>query len=316
MPGTSIADTERRLALEWSAPGEFSSPTEVLIPAGANGTTFAVEALDDSVVEGLSRVLLTARMAGFAPAEMEFKLDDNESGNLRLSLPSSIREGTIHMEEPCWVSMPAAVQHDTEVALVGFGRLHPPARVIVPAGAQSARFNLRILNDRYNNLPPMDDRFRATTSGWPPAVASMAVVDDDARGFTLQLPQRVLEGIPSTAKVQFYAPFDRPVTLRITSSPSGLDHPSQMTVPAGTSLVDIPLSKADDLEASRNIGVQLLVQVDGIDIQGASLGVIDNDSPAQSLSMVVDPRGPKTRHRVGDRHLWLLARCHRWSGLR
>ncbi len=207
MPETSIADTERRLALEWSAPGEFSSPTEVLIPAGATGTTFAVEALDDSVVDGRSRVLLTARMAGFAPAEMEFKLDDNESGNLRLSLPSSIREGTIHMEQPCWVSMPAAVQHDTEVALVGFGRLHLPARVIVPAGAQSARFNLRILNDRYNNLPPMDDRIRATTSGWPPAVASMAVVDDDARGFTLQLPQRVLEGIPSTAKVQFYAPF-------------------------------------------------------------------------------------------------------------
>ncbi len=288
LPPLSTAATDLSVALSWSAPGEFASPVEAVIPAGSNQVTFPVEALDDVLADARSRVRLTARLAGYAPATLDFTLDDNESGTLRLSLPVSGHEGTPRLTDPSWVLLPAPALHDTEIDLGGEGRLLPQARVVVPAGAQSARFDLQILEDPYFNQLPAADLVRASTPGWPPVTGSLPVNDNDLPLVTVDLPQQVIEGTPTVGRISFRSPLDRPLEFRLTSTPSGLIHPSRVTVPAGASAVEFPLSRTDDLQATPGIGVRLSLAASGFEPLSASTSVLDDDYPPQSLSVLLE----------------------------
>lgn len=286
---SAAAATDLPVTLSWSAPGEFASPAQAVIPAGDTQVTFPVQALDDAVPDARSRVRLTARLAGYAPATLDFTLDDNESGTLRLSLPISGVEGSGRLTAPSWVLLPAPTLHDTEIELSGEGRLRAPTRVVVPAGSHSARIDLQILDDPFFNQPPATDLLRAFTPGWPTAAASLSVIDNDPAGFTLEVPQQVVEGSPTTGRLTFRSPPDRPLEFRLTSIPSGLVHPARLIVPPGTSAVEFPLSRTDDLQPTPNVGVQLLASAPGLDTQSKSLALLDDDYAPQSLSVLLEP---------------------------
>jgi hypothetical protein len=288
LPSASVASTNQRVALAWSAAGEFASPAEVVVPAGATEVTFPVEALDDAFADARSRVRLTARLTGHAPASLEFTLDDNESGTLQISLPAFGPEGSPSLSSPSWVLLPATALHDTEIELAGEGRLRTPARVVVPAGAHSARFDLQILEDTYFNQSLASDIVRATTQGWPAANASLRVIDNDLPGITVDAPENVIEGTPTVGQIRFRSPPDRPIEFRLSSQPMGLIHPSRVTVPAGANAVEFALSRIDDLEATPGIGVQLTLTAPGLEPLTKPLSVLDNDYPAQSLSVLLE----------------------------
>ena len=66
------------VSLGSSDPSQVNIPSSVTIPAGSASVQFAIAAIDDTVLDGLQSVTLTATAAGYASASRSLGLEDDE----------------------------------------------------------------------------------------------------------------------------------------------------------------------------------------------------------------------------------------------
>lgn len=236
VPGPSPAV----VTLNFDSPGEFSAPAQIVIPAGETRASFTITNLDDTVADGRARVLLTASAAGFGSSSAFLFNDDNESAELQLVLPSPVREASGFLSAGGRVLLASPAAHDVEVQLTGSPLIQVPATVVIPAGRIAAAFPVRIDDDGFVNPAARRATLRASSSTGPGAEVSLEVIDDDDRGFTVELPSQLVEGEPVSGIVRFATPRDHPISLTWRSDHGRLTLPSPIQVPPGTR--DIPFT--------------------------------------------------------------------------
>lgn len=283
VPGTLPLGTDLALALKLDVAGEFEVPSTVVVPAGAMSAEFEIHNLDDAVADGRALVTLTASAAGFGSATWTLIQDDNEVGSMFVTLPGPAVEGAGVLSTFGNVSLPSPALHDTEIRLASVGRVWTPTHTVIPKGAVSAHFPVRILDDRFANVPPTTDQVTASMPGWPVATGRIEIIDDEHPGFSMELDEWIHEGTPTEGRLLFANPPDRPLSIRLSIAGIEIRVPREVVLPAGETSVTFPVESPDDEVLGPQFGFELCVGTDRFGLPCRMLMRRDNDAPADRV---------------------------------
>jgi len=148
----STADLSQALVvtLASSDTTEAGVPATVTIPAGQASATFAVDAVDDALLDGTQAVTITATADGFPEGSADLQVADHETLTVSLA-PTSIAEnaglgavtGTVTRSNTADLSQALVVNlASSDTTEAGM-----PATVTIPAGQASATFAVDAVDD-------------------------------------------------------------------------------------------------------------------------------------------------------------------------
>ncbi len=169
-----------------SAPGELTVPATVLIPAGQATASFAVSAVNDTLLDGSQSVSVNASASGYFGIPASIVVHDNETTTLTVALPVSAEEGATGLVG--MVTAGANVAAPIQVALLSSDttEITVPATVTIPTGQASATFPLTILNENLAD-GTQTVTISAQVPGWTSGSRNMAVLDVGVREFLTEL---------------------------------------------------------------------------------------------------------------------------------
>ncbi|MBN2477405.1 MAG: putative Ig domain-containing protein [Pirellulales bacterium] len=173
---------------------EIIVPNVVIIPAGAVSARFDVTVVDDTEIDGVQTVVVSAQVENWTDGLDATDVADNEGLDLVVTLPSEAWEGQAALPGVATVSISGTLPADLVVSLQSddLSELQVPPIVTIPAGATSATFDLVLPDD-----PDYDGSQTATVTasaaGLNDGTAAMEVADSDVHHFafdTVASPQR------------------------------------------------------------------------------------------------------------------------------
>jgi hypothetical protein len=159
----------------------------VTIPAGSTTTTFAVDAVDDTVADGSKPVVIKASAASLS-ASANLNVLDDERPTLSLTLTSSrINEGAVGA---AGTSTVVTVRRNSEITsataaltvplnVSPTGQVVMPTSVVIPARTGQATFTVRSIDDTTAD-GPRTVTLTASATGFVAGTASITVVDNEA----------------------------------------------------------------------------------------------------------------------------------------
>lgn len=182
-----VADAELTLTLSSSLPARLSVPATVTIPAGSATASFSVQPIDNAIIDGTESVTVTATLAGSAPGSGTVDLLDNEQRLISLqSTRSSVSEGESPLAGVMSVTLPGTVSQPLVITLNSsdVSEVIVPASVTIPAGANSAFFELQPVNDTiYDGTQGVT--ITASAASFTSGTRLMTVQDDDVWSFVI-----------------------------------------------------------------------------------------------------------------------------------
>jgi len=199
---TSTIDTTVSLSSSDSA--RVTVPATIVIPAGATSANFAVQAVDDDIINGTENVTVTAHVDNWTDGSAGLNVLDNETNDLKVTLPGSVSEdrGTISGAS---VSISGTRSTDLVVALSSSdpGSLTVPATVTIVAGKTLASFSMTTID----NAVADGDRsvtVTATAENFTTGQAAIPVLDNEMDHFSISsIPNQ--ENVNSSFKVTITA---------------------------------------------------------------------------------------------------------------
>ncbi len=283
--------------LHASSSDQLTVPVQLMVPVGATFAEFAGAAIDDALLDGTQNVTLTATADGFDPAELFLPVHDNESVQIGVGLPASVSENAGTLTGAGSVSLARAVDRTVTIHLASSGNLLEPVpeSLIIPAGASSAAFAVKVTDNNLVNGPRAES-IRATVTGWISGEASTTVVDDEAGSLHVELPLFVNEAdgvLPGAGRVVANLAPAGALVVSLSGSP-GLGLPATVTIPAGARSADFDVAPADNHQADGPRVVQVSATTPGWASGNASFTMVDDESPLTPYSTGLDVAVPGT----------------------
>gem|GEM_PF-5919863 len=179
--------------------------TTVSIPKGAVSSTFAIDAVDNAIVDGTQSVTFTAAANGFTSGNATLTVTDDDKPTLTLSItPNRLRETGGARAGQGTVTRNTATDEPLVVQLSNSNttKLRVPPSVTIPAQAVSAIFAVSTLNDNQPKGPRLVT-VTARALGFVSGTAQ-AIVTDAAPASNLSfggqvtvVPSSVAHGAPT-----------------------------------------------------------------------------------------------------------------------
>ena len=128
---------------------ELLVPSTITIPAGQNSIVFTASVIDDGEIDGSQEVTLTAHMQNWTDGTANVVVGDNESTNLTVLLPSSVREGNGTLPSAGVVKISGSVPTNVVVSLASDDATAAtvPSSVTILAGRTSVAFSITVVDD-------------------------------------------------------------------------------------------------------------------------------------------------------------------------
>lgn len=248
-PSATVAE---RVQLSFQRHGErLRFPSAIIVPPGAEGVDFDIEALENSRVEGTWNLQLEARSETGGRAAAALRLLDNDNPKLHVPFAAVIEEGSspytfvarLYLDRAA--DAPLALQITSSLP----ERFAVQQRVLIPQGATDASFKCTINPDLHTtgDLP-----ITLTVSEPSFANAQSTFLLRDTIKNSLRVDYGSLtEGDPTTTnkiRVFLTAPITREdtvVSLR-SDNPELLELPNQVIISAGTTNAAIPARALSD----------------------------------------------------------------------
>ena len=309
---------------------EIQLPPSVTIPAGQTSATVAVQAIDDTLLDGTIKGLLSATVGSIASNQVEVDVLDHENILLSLSTSfiaenggagaASLTVSRSNTDIGQSISVQLSSNDTTEADL--------PARVTIPAGSSSVIVGVNAIDDALFDGPQIVT-LSASSTGYESASVQVTVTDFQPLSLVLQANELVEED-PSKRTTQADLSIRSPapaggLTLQLVASqPSQLIVPASVFIPAGAQTVQFPVSAVDDFAPQGRRNVRITASGNGVTPTSIDI-VISDDDPAYWTNPVnpldvnndtrVDPldvlviineinfRGPRTLNPNTDRGL-------------
>ena len=168
------------VSLGASPGGKISVPATVTIPAGKKDADFDIVVMDDGLLNGKQRVTVTAHVNNWTDGSEQIDIDDNDKPGLVLKLPASVAEVDGVMTDAGSIALSAALPTNLVVTLTSSDatELLVPATVTIPAWTFEVQFALTAVDDNSAD-GPQTVKLTARASGFPMAMASLTVLDDE-----------------------------------------------------------------------------------------------------------------------------------------
>jgi hypothetical protein len=147
--------------------------------------------------------------------------------------------------------------------------------VIIPSGAIGAQFSIRSID---NTLIEPDYDVEITARYLRSAATNMTVRVRSNDSATLEVTvDDILEGIPSTGRVNLGGTVSAPVTVRLSASNDRLILPMEVVVEAGASFADFAISVEDDLIWQEDESVTVSATADGFSDGAVETWIVNDD---------------------------------------
>lgn len=263
---------------------QLTVPADVEIAAGESSAAFTAATVNDTAIEKVESVKLTATATGFDPAEASVRVLDDDLPVLTLTLSAaSDFEGagvTGTVSRATVTDRPLVVKLQSSDATEATA----PATVVIPAGQASATFVVSAVLDGVLDGPQAvtltaygsytDCGCTITANA---GVATLSVLDVDTAGLRLLLADAgILEGQSTTGTVTRNADPAAPLTVRLAASVGGvLTFPADVTIPAGQLSATFTVTAPDDGRTTGPRGVTLTATAAGLAAGAATLTVTD-----------------------------------------
>ena len=287
-------------------------PSSVTIPAGATNATFSLVIPDDKLLNGTQLITISATAPGFFSEGAVIAVQDNESAVLKLTLDHEAREGEgvapfgpgarasdlatnmpAKMKPPPKKAKPARMgtvrakpkpDRDITVSLISSDpdEVQVPSTVVIPAGRDSARFEVTIVDDHR-----LDGKRRTTITAhvdnWVDGSDTIDVSDNEDHRLVLVLPPSVSEagGTLTNAGLVHLSgtvPTNLVVAL-LSSDPAQLVLPASVVIPAGhdSALFNLTLANNTRIEGRRRLTVK--ASAHAFESDSAVIDVLDDETP-------------------------------------
>ncbi len=248
--------------------GSYVLPVNITIPAGSEGASFRIYAVDDQIVRTRECDVTIPQANGYNQVSCHITRIDNDRNPLTLKASAaSVHEGqqltitatrggelTDHLKLTLSCSQPY--------------RFTAPLTIEIPAGQTSGSVTTTAIHD---NTPQLDGTVRFSTSpaDYQSAAVTVSLLDDDRPAISaVCTPSIVAENAgeaASTVIVSRDRGLDQAMRVKLSSSRSDVVLKStSVVIPVGAKSVEVPVSVSDnssvDGERSATITAQLFVE--------------------------------------------------------
>ncbi len=284
--------TLTRSNTDWDAPltvqithgdaSEIDVPTIVTIPAGQQTTTFPIHAVDDTLLDGIQTVMIDAEANGYVSAQQSIEVSDYESLTLTLDVHEvnehdgaavaivTVVRGNSDIDQPLVVQLSG---DDSEIGM--------PLSVTIPAAAASVEFDVDAVDDTLLD-GTQSVVLQPSANGYVSFTDSIAVTDHET--LSVEITNTLLhESDGAAARIATISRSNTntelPLPILIASSDeSEIAVPSNVTIPANESSVDVPLDAVDDTLLDGTQEVLISVQANGYEAAPVQLTVLDYET--------------------------------------
>jgi hypothetical protein len=281
-----------------SDPSSISIPATVEIPAGQTSATFAIGAIDNSLVDGSQDVTITAQATGLQNATALITVTDDDQPILTLSVtPSTLSEGAGANAATGTVTRntPTASAQVVNLSSSDQSEIAVPATVTIPAGQASATFAIAAIEDDIADGSRVVT-ITASSSGFVGASAQVTVTDNDTATLRLSIsPQTFAETSGERAAVGTLTrntSLSRDLTVNLSSNDTGEARvPASVVIPAGAVSANFPVSAIDDPVFDGPQTVEITASTSGLTSVQTQVTVTDNEtapSPEDTMAPFVD----------------------------
>lgn len=257
----------------------------VMILAGQSSVNFGFDAIDDGIADGSQHATITAHFPDRPPASAGIQVNDTQTANLTLNVPSIGGEGTTLVAAGVVNAGVIAVK-PIAISLLSANtnRVRVPPMVIVQPGQSFAYFDLTLVD---NNLFDGTENvvIEASVPNWAGDFDVIRVNDNENRTLIVTLPPSVTEGQgtrTNAGKVSFQGKLLTNVVITLQS-----DHPELITVPALITITNLlsPSSTNFDIVVGNNSmtngfdQVRITASVVGFITGTGIMAVVDDERP-------------------------------------
>ena len=176
---SSPAGADVQVLLTADIPSQLVLPYAAVIAQGETSGTFTFGVVDDTVIDGLRQVTVTASVPGWTGGGAQMWVNDDEEMMFFVTLPELFQEGDGLLPGVGQVSIPGLAADDLTVTLSveGAGTVSVPGEVVIPKGASSAAFDVTLSDDILMN-PEAGVTVTAWAQGWTEASEETEVRED------------------------------------------------------------------------------------------------------------------------------------------
>jgi hypothetical protein len=239
--------TDLVVSLASKSPSKITVPATVTILAGQTSTAFSMNVQDDSFVDGLKNVVITAVAPGYLETGTSVQVVDNDGGTLTLSLPATVPENAGSLNGTLTLGTPSLVAQTVSLSSSNAAALQVPATIAIPRGAISANVPLTVTDDTIID-GDQTVQVSATLPGWTSAVADVVVVDNEARSLMVSTPASFRESdSPKVGSVSLAGTIATDLVISLASSDTTeITVPASVTIPAGQTTAAFVITVQDD----------------------------------------------------------------------
>lgn len=293
------------VALRANVAGQLSFAPSITFADGQSSRTTVVTAIDDTVAEADSGVVLTASASGYTSGNLLATVIDNDRPGLTLTTNrSSIAEGSAVGELIATVTRQpvSATPFTVIIASSDTGSLLPPTQLVIPGFTASASVviqtpdNLVTDGDRvvYMTARILDVSTGATIA--ESLETAVLVTDNDGPALSLKISRlAVREGLSAGATIGRNGPTTSPLAVQLAvDDASEASAPTNVTIPAGASSANFQIAALDDAVTDGNQPVILTASASGFSQAQVAFTVTDLDRPDLAAVNVIAPTGALT----------------------
>lgn len=183
------------------------------------------------------------------------------------------------------------------LSIEGDERISVPQTVTIGFNETSAYFTATITNDQLLNA---SSEFTLTVTGddYDPLVIPFTIIDDEKPELLLSMSKvEITEGEDFVMTITTERPLAVDATVNIfCDEPSRFTYPATVTIPAGTTSVDVTIQSIDNDDVQSTVVPTFVVSGEMFDKASDCITLIDNDMPALTLDLtptiVTEDAGP------------------------
>ena len=270
-----------------------SVPATVTIPAGQSTVAFPVTVGDDTLLNGMRSVVITASTSGYTSGSATLVVNDNDTATLALSAPASVSENAGSGQATVTVSAPVAAAINVSLSSSAPASLQVPATVTIPAGQTSVNFTFTLADDTIiNGTRPVT--LTAHVTNWTDGSATVNVLDNENTSLVVTLPSSASEGagvLSAAGQVTLSGTVLSNLVVNLVSSDTSmLTVPASVTIPAGQSSAKFDLTVVNDTTPNGTRQASVTASAAGFTSGSGSMSVLDDDVHHFSISAIASPQ--------------------------
>ena len=262
---------------------ELQLQSSISIPAGQFSITVPVQAIDDTLLDGTVRVLLSASVGSIVSNSVPVDVLDRENILLSLNLKTIAENAGAGAATLTVTRSNTDVNQSLTVQLTSndTSEANLPTSVVIPAGSASTTVGVDAIDDAMFDGSQLVT-VAAQAPGYVSASLQLTVTDYQPLALVLQANElneenAALRATQAIVSVRSPAPPGGLILQLSSSEPSQLIMPATVVIPAGAESAPFLVSAVDDFAPQGRRSVRIIAMGNGVTAASIDLVITDSD---------------------------------------